>query len=372
MNESERQTGPIAVYGATGYTGRLVVAELARRGADFVIAGRNREKLEDLGREHPRAGIAVADLEDGVAMQALLEPCAAVISCAGSPFVANGEPVVVAAIGARCHYLDITGEQPFIRRIFDHYGGPAADAGVALVSAMGFDYAPGDMIAALTAEGMGPLEEIELAYYLNAFGPSRGTSMSTVEMLSGGDVEWRDGTLRPAPQGVSRGRFEFPAPVGSQRMTRYPSGEQVMVPRHIDTAGVRTSLSASAVVPYPRLEALTALAGPMQLALRSRAARRVVEAGVARLPEGPDPDERRAARFVIVCEARAAGRRRRGVVSGSDVYGLTAWTTSEGALGCVAPGFESRGALAPAEAFDPRRFLESLAPAGLGFEVDPG
>ena len=51
MAETPQQTGPIAVYGATGYTGRLVAAELRRRGAEFVLAGRNRAKLEILAED---------------------------------------------------------------------------------------------------------------------------------------------------------------------------------------------------------------------------------------------------------------------------------------------------------------------------------
>ena len=372
MNESARQTGPVAVYGATGYTGRLIASELAARGADFVLAGRNQAKLRELASKVAGASTVAVSLDDEAGMQELLEPCAAVISCAGSPFVANGEPVIAAAIAAGTHYLDTTGEQPFMRTVFDRHGPAAADAGVALVSAMGFDYVPGDMIASLTAKGMGRLDEIEIAYYLSGFGPSRGTSMSTVEMLSGGDAEWRDGALRPAGKRVSRGRFEFPAPIGSQRMTRYPSGEPVTVPRHVETDNVRTSLSASAVVPYPRLEPLTALAGPMQLALRSGAARRLVDSAVARLPEGPSESERRAARFTVACEARAGARVRSGSVSGSDVYGLTASIATEGALRCAVPGYDRRGALAPSQAYDAHDFLSSLAPAGVRFEVEPG
>ena len=50
---------------------------------------------------------------------------------------------------------------------------------------MGFDYAPGDMIASLTAEGMGPLAEITLAYSVREFRMSRGTTLSGIGMASG-------------------------------------------------------------------------------------------------------------------------------------------------------------------------------------------
>ncbi len=358
----------IAVYGATGYTGRLVAAELARRGADFVLAGRSASKLEIVAEDVGGAPTTAVELADAAGLRALLEPCAAVISCAG-PFVDHGEPVVRAAIEASTDYLDTTGEQPFMRRVFDDHGPRAEAAGVALVPAFGFDYVPGDMIAALTADGIGPLSELVLAYCPRGFGPSRGTARSAIGMLAGGDVEWRDGALRPAPQGVSRGRFEFPAPIGSQRMIRYPAGEHLTVPRHVETKRVRTLLAASAVAPE-RLTVLAGLAGPLQLLLRTPA-RRALEVAVARLPEGPSVARRRRATFTIVCEARGAAGSRRGVVSGSDVYGLTAVIAVEGALR-LAAGTGPSGALAPSQAFEPGGFLDSLDRAGVAWEVERG
>src|ERR671918_1258663 len=99
-----------------------------------------------------------------------------------------------------------------MRTVFSRYGAPAERAGVAAVTAMGFDYVPGDMIASLTA-GSGPVDELVLAYWVKGFGPTRGTALSALGMLAGGDVEWRDGRLQPAAQSVSRGRWEFGAPI---------------------------------------------------------------------------------------------------------------------------------------------------------------
>ena len=98
--------------------------------------------------------------------------------------------------------------------------------------------------------------------------------------------------------------------------------------------------------------------------------RGLVEKLIARMPEGPEERLRRAARFTIVCEASGPGGHRRGVIRGSDVYGLTAVTTVEGALRMAAPGYEARGALAPAQAYDARDFLETLAPNGISYGVE--
>jgi short subunit dehydrogenase-like uncharacterized protein len=370
MAETPPQTGPIAVYGATGYTGRLIAGELRRRGADVVLAGRNRPKLEilaeDLGGE---LAIREASLDDSAALRELLDPCAAVIACAG-PFQLHGEPVLAAAVETGTHYLDTTGEQPFMLKVFDDYGPSAERAGVAVVTAMGFDYLPGDMLAALTAEGMGSLDEIVLAYAVRGFGATRGTALSALGMMAGGDKEWRDGELASAGRGVGAGSWDFPDPIGRQRMVRYPAGEHVTVPRHVRTQRVRTLLTASTVVPLPLVPRIAPLVMvPFQLTMRTPL-RRAVAALIPRLPEGPSEESRRSSSFTVVCEARQGSRRRRGTVTGANPYGLTARTTVEGALRCAAPGYDRQGALAPSEAFDPRDFLAALRDFGVEHEVE--
>ena len=84
------------------------------------------------------------------------------IACAG-PFTLHGEPLLKAAVETSTHYLDTTGEQPYMRLAFDSYGPRAEAAGTVVIPAMGFDYVPGDMIAALTADGMGEVDEVVLA-----------------------------------------------------------------------------------------------------------------------------------------------------------------------------------------------------------------
>jgi short subunit dehydrogenase-like uncharacterized protein len=365
MSKSSTQTGRIAVYGATGYTGRIVAAELATAGADFVLAGRSAEKLDALATEVGGADTAAVSLEDPSALRELLEPCAAVIACAG-PFSIHGEPVLRAAAESGTHYLDTTGEQGFMKRVFDEFGPIAAKTGAALMTGMGFDYVPGDMIGALTASGMGPLEEISFNYAVAGFGPSRGTARTALGQIAGEDVQWLQGEYVPGDRSISRGKFDFGGEIGVQRMTRYPAGEHITVPRHVDTRTVRTALTASTTSPV-------ALAAPVLMtglsAVIRTPAKRAFDAVVNRLPEGPEEGKRRAARFTIVCDARAGSRRRRGVIRGEDVYGMTAGAIVAGALRCAQPGFGGSGALAPSQAFDPAEFLPELARFGVRHEI---
>jgi short subunit dehydrogenase-like uncharacterized protein len=367
---SADQTGPVAVYGATGFTGRLVAAELRRRDAEFVISGRDPGKLERLSAHLGGVPSRSAAADDPAALRSLFEPCAAVIACAG-PFTLHGEGVLAAAAETGTHYVDTTGEQPFIRMVFECYGPTAERNGAALVPAMGFDYAPGDLIAELTAEGMGPLDEIVLAYAVRGFRATRGTMLSTMEIVGGGDVEYTDGALRPASGKTSRGTFRFPPPMGEQRMIRYPAGEPITVPRHVDTRNVRMMMSAgTAGFPAQLGPVLPVVMPAFGMAMRTPM-RKALGAMVNRLPEGPSEQNRRAARFMIACDARAGSRSRRGIVTGADLYGLTALTTVQAAMRMSEKSFDRSGALAPAQAFDAASFLEKLAGFGVDHEVEP-
>jgi short subunit dehydrogenase-like uncharacterized protein len=187
--------------------------------------------------------------------------------------------------------------------------------------------------------------------------------------MRGGDVVWADGGWRPAPRGADGGRWRFPQPIGELRMLRYPAGEQITVPRHVETARVRTLLNGM-VVP-PRLMPLAVIASPLLgLAMRTPL-RQAMGALVRRLPAAPDERIRSASRFTISCEVRGKAGVRRGTVRGNDVYGLTAASLAHGALLCADPSYDRRGALAPAQAFDPASFLAALADFGVSVEVDP-
>ena len=355
----------IAVYGATGFTGRLISRRLRQLDAEFRIAGRNRTGLSALSTELGGVPYVAVAANDAAGLREMLADCSVVVGCAG-PFTLHGEGLVAAAAETGTHYLDTTGEQPFIRMVFEKYGERAAETGAALVSGMGFDYLPGDMLAALTADGMGALEEIVVAYYVHGFAPSHGTTLSALEMMRADDVVWADGGWRAAPRSADGGRWRFPEPIGEQRMLRYPAGEQITVPRHVETARVRTLLSGM-VVP-PRLMPVVAAASPLLGMAMRTPLRNAMGALVRRLPAAPSEADRKKSRFTIDCEARSAAGVRRGTVRGSDVYGLTASCLAHGAMLCADPAYDLKGALAPAQAFDPAGFLDAV---GLSCELDP-
>jgi short subunit dehydrogenase-like uncharacterized protein len=365
------QAGPIAVYGATGYTGKLVARELQRRGLDFVLSGRSAGKLralaDDLG-----GGPAVrpASLDDRDALRHVLGDCAAVINCAG-PFNRYGEPVVRSAVETGTHYVDTTGEQPYMRFIYERLDDAAQAAEVALVPAVGFDYVPGDLLAPLVARSVEPLEEMVVAYAARGFAGTRGTLQSALDMLRSGGVAFRDGELREVGHKPRRIHFTFPEPIGRLAMLPYPSGEVLTVPRHIKTRNVVSLINAGVAAPPGMPEELVAFTSPgLTLALHTPI-KALADLAIQRLPEGPSDADRRAAQFTVAIVARGEdGRVARGVVHGSDVYGLTAVTAVHSAALLADEGYDRAGALSPATAFEPTEFLDFLGDHGVGYAVD--
>ena len=239
------------------------------------------------------------------------------MNCAG-PFTLAGDALVRAAIATRTHYVDSTGEQSFIRMVFDRHDRGAQRVGVALVSGLGFDYAPGDCLARLAAQGLKPLEEMVLAYDVDGFGMSRGTLRSALEAMKGGDVIYRDGRWQPTPGGISRASFDFPEPLGRRQVSRYPSGEVITVPHHTRTRAVTSLITTTTVAPLPLLAPLPYVMPGLALTLGTPL-RGLVAKSVRVLPEGPSEDSRREAKFTVVALARALdGKTRRGVLRGSD------------------------------------------------------
>jgi short subunit dehydrogenase-like uncharacterized protein len=357
----------VVLYGATGYTGRLVAQELARREVSHVLSGRDPAKLARLG-EACGAPVRAVALDDEPGLRDLLADATVVINCAG-PFTLAGDAVARAAIDSGTHYVDSTGEQPFIAMMFDRHSAAAERAGVAQIPALGFDYLPGDLIARIAADGREPLDELVLAYAVKGFGMTRGTMRSALEMMKGGDLVYEDGDWRTAPAGVFRAHFRFPEPIGRQAVSRYPSGEVITVPRHTQTRRLVSLLTTSTAAPHPVAAKLMPFLQPgLALALRTPL-RGLLGRAIGSLPEGPPEEERRAAEWTIVAEARSEdGSRGRALVRGTDVYGITATILVHAAELLAEPGYDRAGTLGPAAAFDPSEFLTYLGDHGVSWE----
>jgi short subunit dehydrogenase-like uncharacterized protein len=267
---------------------------------------------------------------------------AVLITCVG-PFSELGSTAVEAALQAKVHYIDSTGEGPFIRELIETKMGAARDAGIAMAPAMGFDEVPADCAATLASEGMRDAD-VTLSYALpTQF--STGTLRSIVGIAAAEGPWLEDGNrtwIRPGD--VSRWA-PMPPPLGPKQSVSFPLAEAHLAPLHLDLKSFRTFFTVGS------LERIgIKLSRPLLPHIGSAPIRAGIEKVVGLLPEGPTAEQRHKGRWAILAEARSGSTWRNVALSGRDVYGLTAEFLSAAALEMARRGPRDTGVVAPVQA----------------------
>lgn len=175
---------PVVIYGASGYTGRLVAEYLREYSIPFVAAGRNKAKLQEILKSVP--GIETADYEiaevDGSvdSLTALFEGRRVVCNMVG-PFLRYAPAVLEASVRTGCHYLDTAGEQRHHLSLLNDWGPKFAAAGAAVSTAVSIQYAVPDIAARIVLENPG-IDTLELGEYVNAV-PTVGSTQSIFDVI---------------------------------------------------------------------------------------------------------------------------------------------------------------------------------------------
>lgn len=147
----------VILYGASGFVGRQTARYFAAHAAGlrWAVAGRSAARLEALRSELAAAppGLVVADASDATALDALAVQARVVLSTAG-PFARFGSELVAACMRHGTHYVDITGETPWVRQMIDRHHAAAVASGTRIVPGCGFDSVPSDLGAWLVASAL--------------------------------------------------------------------------------------------------------------------------------------------------------------------------------------------------------------------------
>ncbi len=216
------RTYNIVLFGASGFTGRLVAEYLLQRyGMDgdlrWAIAGRNPDKLAVVAAElgAPDLPVVVADSADGAALAALAADTDVVCTTVG-PYALYGSELVKACVAAGTHYCDLTGEVHWMRQMIDLHQQGAEDSGARIVHTCGFDSIPSDLgtlflqDAMIEAHGV-PAQHVKYRTKGFSGGFSGGTVASMINMMeqAGKDPKLRRVLADPyalLPAGCPRGR----------------------------------------------------------------------------------------------------------------------------------------------------------------------
>jgi short subunit dehydrogenase-like uncharacterized protein len=285
------------VYGATGYTGRLIAAEAARQELDVVLAGRDAAKLTTLATETGFESRTIA-LDEGPALESALQDIAAVLHVAG-PFSATAQPMIEACLASGTHYLDVTGEIDVFEAVARR-DQEAREAGVMLLPGVGFDVVPSDCLAAHTAARVEEPSQLRLALAGMGGSVSRGTAKTALESIGDGLKIRRDGILQRRPTGSLERHFDFGA--GPTRAIAMPWGDVSTAFHSTGIPNIEVYFVMSGRI--PALLKASRLASPL---LRLPRVQRLLASRINRMPEGPSEAEREATRTFLLAEVTGPG-----------------------------------------------------------------
>ena len=338
----------LVIFGSTGYTGRLIVAEALARGIRPTLAGRSHEAVR---HQAESAGLAwrVASLDDPASLDAALAGATVVLHCAG-PFARTWRAMSSACLRNGAHYLDITGEigvfEALAARDIE-----ARAAGVMLLPGVGFDVVPSDCLAAHLAARVPGAARLSLAFRPQG-GASRGTLSTMVANLGMPGAVRRNGRIVPVPPAWRTRRIDFGDGV-LRSATTIPWGD---VSTAFHSTGIPDIEVYMAMPPAQRRAVIASRwLGPV---LRSRVVRRVLAARVRGGPAGPSAEALGRSESRLWGEVVAAdGRRAEATMRGASGYALTAQTAVHLAAKALA-GHAPVGFQTPSRAYGADVILE--------------
>ncbi len=279
------------IYGATGYTGRLL-ARLARdKGLSPIIAGRSEAKLKSLANQYG-AEFRAIDLSDRNALDEALEEVDVVLHAAG-PFSATSKPMLDACLRTNTHYLDITGEISVFEACARR-DEAAKEAEIMVMPGVGFDVVPSDCLAAHMKRRMPDATDLVLG--ISGIGTaSRGTSKTMIESIGAGTRVRREGRI------VSLG-------AAPQRDINFGEGNKPCVGvgwGDVSTAYHSTGIPNITVYfeASPQLQQMANIGGFMRFILSRGFMQRRLKARIDAEPDGPTEQERAAGSAVLIGEA---------------------------------------------------------------------
>jgi short subunit dehydrogenase-like uncharacterized protein len=189
------KTYDVVLYGASGFVGKQTVRYFAEYAGDEVrwaIAGRDKQKLELVRAEVGiDVDILVADSQDPTAIDSIVSQTRVLLNTAG-PFALYGDTIVDACVRYGTHYVDITGETPWVKGLIDRYHVQAAADGTRIIPCCGFDSVPADLgtylLVRYLQRELGVSCKQVKAYYQLAGGFNGGTLASGLSIYDRGEL----------------------------------------------------------------------------------------------------------------------------------------------------------------------------------------
>ena len=332
----------LLIYGATGYSGRLIVQRALARGLKPVIAGRDRHAIESMASAYGLEWTTVS-VDQPAGLRSMTASAAVLLNAAG-PFTATSAPLIDACLATGTHYLDISGEADTVEETVKWHDA-AIRRGVMLMPAVGFEVVASDCLAAHVARRLPGATSLKLGFDKSQ-ATSRGSLMTSIEMSGQGVLVRHDGKLVSVAPGSLTCNFDYgsgPAPSLAVSFSDVSSAFFSTGIPNIETY-LRATLPVWGAVTANQYWGWLLSTPPWQSVLKGQ---------LEWLAPESSHQERKAGWAVLVAEAKdASGRCARSRMHTGDVYWYTALSAVGVAEKCLAGEWKS-GFQTPSRVYGP-------------------
>ena len=358
---------PVVIYGANGFSGRLIAEFLREYSTPFIAAGRSAARIKDVMDRVP--GIETADfeivetagsLED---LTSLFEGAKVVCNTTG-PFIYNGPRVIEAALKSGCHYLDIGGEQAWIREVSENWGEKFAAQGLLAAPATAFMCAVSDAAARLCVE-TGAIDTLETVTMFKGV-PTFGSTQTIFAVIQTQAYYLEQNRYKEWPR-ASRYDVVVPGYVQTQLALAWGGFPQpVWFKNHPRVANVR---SMGGLLDRQIMEGVAATEKLFEEQIRplpkAEQEKKLAEMAASVQAGTPPRENLRDLRTIDVVVGRGSTDYAQCVVFGTGCYRQTGLIQAFAAHHLVHSAPRKTGFASPAEAFGHREILQVLEEHGL-------
>ncbi|MEO6548299.1 MAG: saccharopine dehydrogenase NADP-binding domain-containing protein [Ferruginibacter sp.] len=337
--------GQFLLYGANGYTGRLIAKLAAEYQLRPILAGRNEKAIRQLAEEL-QLPWQVFDLNDTAQLYQCLSAVNLVLHAAG-PFQLTGKKMMEGCIATHTHYIDITGEIP-VFELAKRYNAKAIEAGVMLMPGVGFDVVPTDCMGLFLKNKLPDADLLQLAFSSPGGGISHGTAATMIMSIGEGGAIRQNGKIVEKPLGHKGMWIDFSTlqlPIKKLFMMTIPWGD---ISTAFFTTGIANIETYTAI--SPGIFAVLKLQPAFNWLLKTSWIRNLARKKIGKRPPGPSDEKRSKSSSIIWGKAQNKnGKTAEAFMQVKDGYTFTAHSsllvTRKILTGNFRPGYQTPAAV---------------------------
>ncbi len=309
------------LYGANGYTGKLIARLAATYGLQPILAGRTEASIKPLA-EALQLSCRIIDLGNKEQLEKTLTAVKLVLHAAG-PYIHTAKQMIEACLETGTHYIDINGDIS-VFEMLKKYDMAAKEKNILLMPGVGFDVVPTDCIALRLKNEMPDATHLKLAFASVGGGLSHGTAITMAGKIGEGGAVRENGKIVRKPLGQKGMWVDFCAGSGG--------GKKKLFVMTIPWGDISTAYTTTGI---PNIEAYTGMSPKVyrilkfqwafNWLLRTNFVRNIIRKKIKSKPAGPSDEQRQKSSSMVWGEvSNAAGSKLSSGISCYDGYTLTA------------------------------------------------